>query len=156
MATPGAQGIGGARARTGLRRATVRHPALSLQTVTGMCLVSGTGGTLVRAELRYRCDDPFAVRMVFSAGVGQVVGWTVGRDLLMAGVRQPSGLGDVHVYPTGGHVVIELAVGAHTATLIAHRPALEDFLAGTVSLVPLGSETDHYDLDDELNRVQCS
>lgn len=90
MATPGAQGIGGARARTGLRRATARHPALSLQTVTGMCLVSGTGGTLVRAELRYRCDDPFAVRMVLSAGVGQVVGWTVGRDLLMAGVRQPS------------------------------------------------------------------
>lgn len=39
--------------------------------------------------------------------------------------------------------------------MIAHRPAVEDFLAGSVSLVPLGSETDHYDLDDELNPVQC-
>ena len=129
-----------------------RQPASSRRTITGVVLVSGTGGTPVRAELRYRCDDPFAVQMVLSIGGGRSVTWTVGRDLFRAGVRQPSGLGDVHVYPVGSHVVIELGVGAHRARLIAHRPALEDFLAGTVSLVSPGSEIDHYDLDEEFHQ----
>lgn len=154
MAKPGAQ-IDGARARTGgvrpwhgsPHRAGGRSPAWS------WC--REPAGRRYGRSCVYRCDDPFAVEMVLSICGGQSVTWTVGRDLFRAGVRQPSGLGDVHVYPVGSHVVIELGVGAHRATLIAHRPALEDFLAGTESLVPPGSEIDHYDLDEEFHRVGC-
>jgi hypothetical protein len=135
VAKPGAQ-IDGARARTGgvrpwhgsPHRAGGRSPAWS------WC--REPAGRRYGRSCVYRCDDPFAVEMVLSICGGQSVTWTVGRDLFRAGVRQPSGLGDVHVYPVGSHVVIELGVGAHRATLIAHRPALEDFLAGTESWSP--------------------
>ena len=74
-----------------------RHTASSLRTDTAMVLVSGIGGTPVYAELRYRCDDPFAVQMRLSIPGSQLVTWTVGRDLLSTGLAQPSGLGDVHI-----------------------------------------------------------
>ena len=98
-----------------------RHTASSLRTDTAMVLVSGIGGTPVHAELRYRCDDPFAVQMRLSIPGSQLVTWTVGRDLLSTGLAQPSGLGDVHIYPTGGCVVIELRTQAPTARLVADR-----------------------------------
>src|SRR5664280_3880046 len=87
-----------------------------------MVLVSGIGGTPVHAELRYRCDDPFAVQMRLSIPGSQLVTWTVGRDLLSTGLAQPSGLGDVHIYPTGGCVVIELRTQAPTRE-VGRRPA---------------------------------
>ena len=62
--------------------ATGRHTASSLRTDTAMVLVSGIGGTPVHAELRYRCDDPFAVQLRLSIPGSQLVIWTVGRDLL--------------------------------------------------------------------------
>ena len=99
-----------------------RHTASSLRTDTAMVLVSGIGGTPVHAELRYRCDDPFAVQMRLSIPGSQLVTWTVGRDLLSTGLAQPSGLGDVHIYPTGGCVVIELRTQA-THREVGRRPA---------------------------------
>jgi len=132
-----------------------RHTASSLRTDTAMVLVSGIGGTPVHAELQYRCDDPFAVQMRLSIPGSQLVTWTVGRDLLSTGLAQPSGLGDVRIYPTGGCVVIELRTQAPTARLVADRRALQAFLAAAAaSLVPPGTEIDHYTLDDELLRIQ--
>ena len=131
-----------------------RHTASSLRTDTAMVLVSGIGGTPVHAELRYRCDDPFAVQMRLSIPGSQLVTWTVGRDLLSTGLAQPSGLGDVHIYPTSGCVVIELRTQAPPARLVADRRALQAFLAAAASLVPPGTEIDHYTLDDELLRIQ--
>ena len=134
------------------RTAPGRHPAPGLRTATAMVLVSGTGGIPVHAELRYRCEDPFAVQMVLSIPGSQVVTWTVGRDLLTTGLAQPSGLGDVHLYPTRGCVVIELRTREPTARLVADRHALADFLTAAASLVPPGTETDQYNLDEELHR----
>src|SRR5664279_4053718 len=74
--------------------------------------------------------------------------------LLSTGLAQPSGLGDVHIYPTGGCVVIELRTQAPTARLVADRRALQAFLAAAASLVPPGTEIDHYTLDEELLRIQ--
>jgi len=51
-------------------------------------------------------------------------------------------------------VVIELRTQAPTARLVADRRALQAFLAAAASLVPPGTEIDHYTLDEELLRIQ--
>ena len=58
----------------------------------------------------------------------------------------------MHIYPTGGCVVIELRT-QHTLRLVADRRALQAFLAAAASLVPPGTEIDHYTLDEKLLRI---
>ena len=80
-----------------------------------MLLVSDDSLPLVHAELRYRCVDPFAVQLRLSLDRFQAVSWTFGRDLLIAGISRPRGIGDVRIYPGGRWC-------AHR-TPISHRPA---------------------------------
>ena len=121
---------------------------------THMLLVSDGSLPLVHAELRYRCVDPFAVQLRLSLGRFQAVSWTFGRELLIAGIRCPSGIGDVRIHPGGDGVLIELrsTIDPH-ALLLADRLHLEQFLGHTLSIVPIGSEIEHYDVDADLIRL---
>jgi len=121
---------------------------------TPMLLVSDGSLRLVRAELRYRSVDPLAVQLRLSVGRLEAVSWTFSRDLLIAGIRRPSGIGDVRIYPGGDGVLIELrsTIDAH-ALLLADRVPIEQFLGHTVSIVPIGSEIDHYHVDADLIRL---
>ena len=98
--------------------------------------------------------DPFAVQLRLSLGRFQAVSWTFSRDLLIAGLRCPSGIGDVRIYPGADGVLIELrsTIDPH-ALLLADRPHLEQFLGHTLSIVPIGSEIEHYDVDADLIRL---
>ena len=119
-----------------------------------MLLVSDDSLPLVHAELRYRCVDPFAVQLRLSLDRFQAVSWTFGRDLLIAGISHPSGIGDVRIYPGGDGVLIELrSIPDPHALLLADRPPLEQFLGHTLSIVPIGSEIEHYDVDADLIRL---
>ena len=130
-----------------------QHPAVRHQmiaTATEMLLISDSCLPAVQAELRYYSDDPFAVQMVMSIDQSPSVSWTFGRELLINGTTMPSGIGDVQVFPTHDGMVIELRSGSTVASLLAHTPDIEDFTDRTLSAVPMGTEMDHYGLDNEL------
>ncbi len=58
----------------------------------------------IPATLHYDRSDPFAVRMTFPAPAtleGVEVCWTFSRELLITGMREPEGHGDVRVRPYG-------------------------------------------------------
>lgn len=117
---------------------------------TEMILISDETLPAVNAELRYHCDDPFAVQMLLSVDQSPAICWTFGRELLMTGVYMPTGIGDVQVYPTHDGVIIELRSGGAAARLLAHTPDINAFTDRTLALVPLGTEMDHYMLDIDL------
>ena len=137
-----------------------RHPfparaSADQHLTTVMLLVSDGSLPLVHAEFRYRCCDPFAVQLRLSLGRFQAVSWTFSRDLLIAGIRRPSGIGDVRIYPGGDGVLIELRSPTDPhALLLADRLHLEQFLHHTLSIVPIGTEIEHYDVDADLIRLE--
>lgn len=117
---------------------------------------SGTATTL-QAQLHYEASDPYAVSAVFDTGETQVR-WVFGRDLLAEGLFDPTGDGDVHVWPCldpRGHAVtvIELSSPDGEALLQARSDDLSDFLARTEALVPTGTEAEHLDIDDIIGKL---
>jgi hypothetical protein len=120
---------------------------------TEMILISDTTLPAVNAELRYYCEDPYAIQMLLSVDQSPAICWTFGRELLMTGVTMPTGLGDVQVYPTHDGVIVELRSGGAAAKLLAHTPDIAAFTDRTLELVPLGNEMDHYDLDRQLGSL---
>ncbi|MEU6340882.1 SsgA family sporulation/cell division regulator [Streptomyces sp. NPDC046977] len=115
-----------------------------------MRLRAGPGPMLqLSVECRYGPDEPYAVHMRFGrvSGTGDAV-WVVSRDLLLAGLRGPSGAGDVHVRPgADGDTLIGLGGESGTAVLRVGTGVLAAFLAAAIALVPLGTESGCIDWD---------
>jgi hypothetical protein len=126
--------------------------------LTTLELIDATGGsTPIEAELRYDPSDPYAVTTVFMTGPSQVR-WTFGRDLLMRGLYEPSGDGDVHVWPcldADGHavVIIELCSPDGEALVQAKTGELSAFVTRTSQAVRPGSECEHIDLDAAISAI---
>jgi hypothetical protein len=119
-------------------------------------LIGGCSPSEVSATFSYDAREPFAVRITFradgSSSTGDVT-WLIGRELLRAGLDQPTGDGDVRVGPTavGGDILfLHLRAPSGEALMELSRAALALFLAGTETLVPYGAESAAIDLDDEL------
>ena len=117
---------------------------------TEMILISDPTLPAVHAEFRYRSDDPFAVQLLLSIDQSPAITWVFGRDLVLAGVRGPAGMGDVQVFPVHDGTIIELRSGDHAARLLAHTPDLMDFLDETSQIVPTGSESAYFEIDSDL------
>jgi len=101
------------------------------------------------ARFCYDTGDPFEVRAVFHAGLGEPAEWVFARSLLTQGLEGPAGAGDVRVWPSaGGRVtVIELSSPYGTARFEAPANGIARFLARTCRLVPDGAEPARADLD---------
>lgn len=117
---------------------------------------SGTA-TPVQAELRYDRHDPYAVSAVFSTGSTQVR-WVFSRDLIAEGIYEPSGDGDVHVWPCldvrgCAVVVIELCSPDGEALMQASSKELVSFIASTDKVVPRGTETLLLDVDTAIEAM---
>jgi hypothetical protein len=113
--------------------------------------------TPIEAELFYDPRDPYAVTTVFLTG-GAPVSWTFGRDLLTAGLHEPSGDGDVHVWPcldSDGHavVIIELCSPDGEALVQARTGDLRSFVERMTRSVEPGTESDHLDVDAALTAI---
>src|SRR6478736_7608960 len=106
---------------------------------TEMILLSEAALPAVNAELRYSTEDPYAVQMLLSVDQSPAISWVFGRELLMAGVRMPAGIGDVQVYPTHDGVIIELRSGSTAARLLAHIPDFTEFTDRSLQIVPFGA-----------------
>ncbi|MFF2849955.1 SsgA family sporulation/cell division regulator [Streptomyces sp. NPDC058001] len=115
----------------------------------------------IPVELRYRSDDPYAVRLTFHLPGDAPVSWTFGRELLVDGVAEPCGDGDVHIAPGDqdllSEVLITLQVGSDQAVFRAGVAPLIAFLDRTDKLVPLGQERSLAGfeslLDETLDRI---
>ncbi|MCX5206231.1 SsgA family sporulation/cell division regulator [Streptomyces sp. NBC_00237] len=108
--------------------------------------------TAVPVVLHYDANDPLAVRATFAAEAsldGTPVSWTFARELLNAGLRAPSGSGDVHIWPCGrAQVVVELHSPDGLALVQFDTAVLRRFLLRSYAIVPAG----HEDLGPGLER----
>jgi hypothetical protein len=111
----------------------------------------------VRASLRYDPADPYAVHMVFyGESAGEAVVWSFARDLLVTGLDEPAGIGDVRVWPwtvrQAGLIALALSSPEGNALFEVPRDVLVRFLRCTYLVVPRGRETDYLDLDAAVTR----
>lgn len=115
------------------------------------------GGVPLTASLFYRGDDPYAIRMAFHVGTDDPVEWIFARDLLAAGMHEPTGDGDVRVWPGTGVDLQVLNISLSSPFGQAHfeapLPAMSQFLLRTFELIPVGREGDFTDIDGELNEL---
>jgi Streptomyces sporulation and cell division protein, SsgA len=119
-------------------------------------LISPPSSSEFSALFSYDARDPYAVRITFgSARVGgeDAVTWLIGRELLRAGLDQPTGDGDVRVGPTAARsevLFLHLRAPSGEALMELSRTALATFVRGTETLVPFGAEGAAIDIDEEL------
>ncbi|SCK10101.1 SsgA family sporulation/cell division regulator [Streptomyces sp. WMMB 322] len=108
----------------------------------------------LRAALRYDTTDPLAVRIVFPADAsldGGEVAWAFGRELLDAGLHEPAGEGDVHVWPRSGtSTVIELLSHEGVAVVEFDSADLRCFLLRSYDVVAAGQEHGETDVETGL------
>jgi len=130
-----------------------QHTAVVHEMITAateMLLISDPAIPVVHAELRYDCDDPFAVQMLLTIDESPAIRWVFGRDLLITGASMPSGVGDVQLYPTHDGIIIELRSSTASVALLAYAPDIAAFIDRTLAVVPIDTELDYYDIDGEL------
>jgi hypothetical protein len=131
---------------------------VSVTQLLGLELIDGNGAvTPIEARLQYDPSDPYAVTAVFLTGGGEVR-WTFGRDLLLEGVIEPTGDGDVHVWPcmdSDGRpvVLIELCSPDGEALVQSRTGDLTAFLGRVTAAVPPGTESRLLDIDGALAAI---
>lgn len=132
-------------------------PAPVVTAVSVELLDAHGGATPIRAELRYDAADPFAVTAVFKTAAGDVR-WTFGRALLLAGLHEPAGDGDVHVWPcldSDGRavVIIELCSPDGEALIQIRNADMHAFADAITAAVPPGTESHLLDVDEALAAI---
>jgi len=121
-------------------------------------LIDASGAaTPLAAELCYDKKDPYAVAACFRTGVTEVR-WVFARDLLAAGLYEPTGDGDVHVWPcldARGRAVtiIELSSPDGEALMQARSDEVCEFLGRTEQIVPRGTEAGLMDVETALSQI---
>jgi hypothetical protein len=113
--------------------------------------------TPLDAEFEYDPADPFAVSILFSDEPAPVR-WTFARDLLIEGFYEPTGDGDVHVWPclnTEGAAVVVLELSSPSGEVLVQvsSRALSTFIHQMVTMVPQGAEGNLVDLDAEISQL---
>ena len=131
--------------------------AVVTQTVT-LELIDATGAASpLETEFSYDPRDPFAVTATFLTVAGQVR-WTFGRDLLIGGLYEPTGDGDVHVWPcldNEAHsvVIIELCSPDGEALVQARSADMSTFVERMTAAVAPGAESAQLDVDGAIAAI---
>ncbi|MFD2418236.1 SsgA family sporulation/cell division regulator [Amycolatopsis pigmentata] len=129
--------------------------------VTQSQFVSLNGSTApVLSRLSYVGSEPFAVNIAFRTEHGRWVEWTFARDLLVTGLSEPAGIGDVRVHPDLAAdqdiLILEIESPDGYALVEVEREDVERFIDASAEIVPIGAESDSFDLDafiDEITKV---
>ena len=113
--------------------------------------------TPLAASFEFSTTDPFAVSILFH-GEPTPVRWTFARDLLIEGFYEPTGDGDVHVWPclsAEGNAVVILELNSPSGEVLiqASSRAVSTFIRQMLDLVPQGAESDLLDFDTELTEL---
>lgn len=125
--------------------------------VTMDCVDSCGNAHTLEATLGYAPADPYAVTLSFHVP-GEPVVWTFSRELLMLGLDEPAGDGDVHVWPEtdssgSAGVMIELCSPDGHLLALARTRDIRRFLTRSCMLVPVDSETTFLDIDGLLDQL---
>lgn len=96
------------------------------------------------AEFSYNPEDAWAVTMTLSTVAGPVE-WTFARDLLIEGQYEPTGDGDVHVWPclsSCGEAVVIVELDSPSGESLLQFPtrAIQDFVNASLETVAQGAE----------------
>jgi hypothetical protein len=108
----------------------------------------------LEADFCYDSSDPYAITVVFRPA-DQAVSWTFARDLLVQGLHEPVGMGDVQVWPClsqAGTAVVVIELSSPDGTVLVQAPsrAVSLFVQRMLSVVPPGQEGALLDLDADL------
>ncbi|HEX8520541.1 MAG TPA: SsgA family sporulation/cell division regulator [Pseudonocardia sp.] len=105
----------------------------------------------------YSTADPYAVTLGVRGRGDRFVEWLVARDLVLDALREPVGRGDVRMSPqhVQGYDIVEIEIWSADgrAVLEVDRELLAQFLEASTTLVPVGDEGAHVDLDAEIDRL---
>jgi hypothetical protein len=108
----------------------------------------------------YSSDDPFAVTVEIWTRGNRCVDWVLARELLVAGLNAPAGIGDVRVRPANMDewdvTLIEICSPDGHAVLEVDRELLQQFVEATIDAVPLGNEGMVVDIDAEIEKITRS
>ena len=121
-------------------------------------LIDSTGlATPLDSEFTYDPADPYAVSATFFTVAGEVQ-WTFGRDLLIGGLYEPTGDGDVHVWPCLDRdgrsvVIVELCSPDGEALVQARAMDVTAFVEEMTTAVAPGTEGDHLDVDAAISAM---
>jgi hypothetical protein len=109
------------------------------------------------ATLRFDPADPMAVTLAMWVGEDQLVEWTFARQLLADDAHQPTGAGDVRVYPAsgGGRRVFGLCLSNPDGHAEFELPVsrVGAFVRDTYAAVPAEWEGDLIDWEAELGSL---
>lgn len=105
----------------------------------------------LHAEFHYDEADPLVVSVEWHPPEGRAVRWVVSRDLLFDGTEEPSGMGDVRLWPAmvGERRVVFMRLEVQTMSCLFEMDLeqLQDWLLETFQLVHPGVEFDRVDWD---------
>jgi Streptomyces sporulation and cell division protein, SsgA len=105
----------------------------------------------------YTAADPFAVTLGVRTRGDRFVEWLVARDLVIESLRAPAGCGDIRMSPqqVQGYDIVEIEIRSADgrAVLEVDRDLLTEFVDASATLVPVGEESAHVDLDAEINKI---
>jgi hypothetical protein len=113
--------------------------------------------TPLAASFEFDPSDPFAVSVLFKAEPVPVR-WTFARDLLIEGFYEPTGDGDVHVWPclsAEGNAVVILELNSPSGEVLVQvsSRAVSTFVRQMLTAVPQGAEAELLDFDTELTQL---
>jgi sporulation and cell division protein SsgA len=108
----------------------------------------------------YCADDPYAVTLEIQTRGDRCVDWVLARELLVAGLSAPAGIGDVRVRPARmgqwDVTLVEIRSPDGHAVLEVDRDLLRQFVEATIEVVSLGDEGAAVDMDAEIEKITRS
>ncbi|MDQ0988701.1 SsgA family sporulation/cell division regulator [Streptomyces sp. V2I9] len=112
----------------------------------------------VLIELHYEREDPLAVEFTFHGPTGTLARWSFSRDLLLAGLNDLVGQGEVMIWPstenpTDSTLFLRLGLQERHALLAVHRAPVHNWLTSTLTAVPIGHEMAGIDWDEEERQL---
>lgn len=127
------------------------------QDVTLKCIDSLGRGHDLETVFSYSRDEPFAATITFMTPEGDLP-WTFSRELLLQGLTDPTGQGDVHVCPSiddHGRAVVIIELSSPDGHLVTQVRSddLYEFVNETLSVVPEGEESHYLDLDATITQL---
>jgi Streptomyces sporulation and cell division protein, SsgA len=139
-------------------KTNIRNTAATVTQTVTLELIDATGAASpLETEFSYDPRDPFAVSATFLTVAGQVR-WTFGRDLLIGGLYEPTGDGDVHVWPcldNEAHsvIIIELCSPDGEALVQARSADMTAFVERMTAAVAPGAEAAQLDVDSAIAAI---
>jgi hypothetical protein len=111
----------------------------------------------VLSRLSFAANEPFAVTVAFRTERGRWIEWAFARELLITGLNEPVGIGDVRVRPdlTDDQDLLFLEIESPDGYALVEfdREDVEAFVTASLDIVPLGAESTYFDVDALIEEI---